>query len=169
MKYSIPTNLGKTAYSEETYLARYIGECTGFYSCALGDKDMVDTTYLDFSDLMKEIERRRYNCKPPEWVTRLIKTKEKKNTGEKKKKVTESDGSRNLRIFNSNMADQCRLAEDEQYKFMFNPRSLKDLQRSKKKVAIWCVYGFTPSVTASKIARFKMVMAHYLVRKKRGL
>ena len=60
-------------------------------------------------------------------------TKVKKHPGEKKRKATEPEDSRNLRIFNSNMADQCRLPEDEQYKFMFNPRSLKDLQRPKKR------------------------------------
>ena len=36
-----------------------------FYSCAMGVKEKMNTTYLDFSELMREIERRKYHCKPP--------------------------------------------------------------------------------------------------------
>ena len=103
-----------------------------FDSCAMGVKEDLDTTYLDFSDLMREIERRRYHCKPPAWISKLIKSKDKKIPGEKKRRSPGQEGNRDLRIFNGGMSNSCKLADDESYRFMFNPASLKDLQRPKK-------------------------------------
>ena len=95
-------------------------------------KEKLDTTYLDFSNLMRKIERRRYHCKPPAWISKLRKSKDNKPPGEKKRRTPGSEGDRNLRNFNAAISDSWKLVDDESYRFMFNPISLKNLQRPKK-------------------------------------
>ena len=51
-----------------------------FDSCSAGNKDKVDVEKLDFSDILQQVERREYHCKPPAWIPRLIKSRERKNT-----------------------------------------------------------------------------------------
>ena len=59
-----------------------------FDSCAAGDLDKIDTSYLDFMDTMREVERRKFHCKPPAWITKLIKSKERRPGAEKIKEGT---------------------------------------------------------------------------------
>ena len=127
-------NLGRIAYLEETLWTK----CTGgmhrfFYFCVEGDQDKVDTSYLDWTDIMREVERRKIHCKPPAWITTLTKGKERRPGAEKKRRVPDPEDGRNRRIFNPEISEECRLTEDESYKFMFNPNSVKDIQKPKKR------------------------------------
>ena len=84
-----------------------------FDSCAAGDQDKVDISYLDFTDIMKEVERRKFHCKPSAWITKLIKGKERRPEVEKKRRAPDPEEGRNLKIFNPEISEECRLAEDE--------------------------------------------------------
>ena len=94
----------------------------------------MNVSHLDFTDLMRAVERREYYCKPPSWLTKLVKSKERKPTGaEKRRRGPEPEDRRSLMVKNMQTVQACRLAEDESYRFMFHPGNLKGLQKPKRK------------------------------------
>ena len=100
-----------------------------FDSCVLGDKEKMNVTCLDFTDLIRAVERRKYYCKPPSWLTKLFKSKERKPTGaEKRRRGFKPEEGRNLMVKNMQTVQACRLAEDESYRFVIYPGNLKGLQ-----------------------------------------
>ena len=113
-----------------------------FNSCTADVKDRIDVERLDFSDILQQVERRKYNYKHPAWVSKLIAKREKKveklpcdgskriffNT---KDKVQE--GGRIQRIPNLNMVNSCKLKDGELQKFIFHPENIRLIEKLMKK------------------------------------
>ena len=86
--------------------------------------------------MMQQVEQREYSCKPPVWLANLVKSREKKPVGNgegKKRRFFEPEGSRSQRIMNGSQPDECKLAEGEQFRFVFHPNNVRDIRKPKKR------------------------------------
>ena len=112
-----------------------------FDSCAAGINDKIDVEKLDFSDILQQVERREYNCKPPAWVSKLIAKREKRHektpreTGKRRffDEDKGQDGNRPQKINNPSIAESCKLKDGEQHKYIFHPGNIRRIDKPMKK------------------------------------
>ena len=112
-----------------------------FDSCAAGIPEKIDVEKLDFSDILQQVERREYNCKPPSWVSKLIAKRERKvekapSQNNKRRSFDDEkiqDGNRPQRISNPSISDSCKLKDGELHKFIFHPGNIRRFDKPMKK------------------------------------
>ena len=124
-----------------------------FDSCASGDVTEIDTTKLDFSDMLEQVERREYHTKVPTWIRKLMKKKERKpgrdqpigkghgggggggrNGGEEKtRRQFGNESDRSKKIQNPQAQESCMLQLNEQFRDLFHPGNLRNVEKPKLK------------------------------------
>ena len=107
-----------------------------FDSCAYGDKTKIDVERLNFSDILKQVEKREYTFKAPMWLSNLVKSRERKpqtTGGGGKRRFFEQEDTKRQKIWNSNQGEEYKLREGEEYRFIFHPGNIKNIPKPKKR------------------------------------
>ena len=133
-------------------------------SCASGKAKSINLKHLDFNDIKGSIERREYHSKRTIWLTKLMKKRAeglKKPIDEcfssgittggggqsggggqgKRRKLQPQDNSK--KISNGGICQQCKLTLYEQFRDMFHPRYIRNLEKPKKNGIMLCMRFYT--------------------------
>jgi len=118
-------------------------------SCASGDVENIDLKKLDFNDMLEQVERREYHTKVPSWIRKMMKKKEKKHGdhdrhqrgsgggggggrgSERTRRQFGSDSDRSKKIANANSHEGCMLKMTEQFRDLFHPGNIRNLEKPK--------------------------------------
>ena len=123
-------------------------------SCASGEESRIDTSLLDFSEMMHQVERRQFPTKSPAWITRLMKKREAQkdlhrntktgggwggdtNRGTKRRQFTPKDSSK--RVFNGKDVSAYKLKQNEQFRDMFHPGNIKGVTKPARNGDMFCL------------------------------